>query len=132
MARKKKKINVDVVEADNQTRDYQKFFVEKGEAGFNPDYNKFVIENTIKKTNALRIKKMKQFRDAIGERVDAALDYCYSMKNRSMPVEKYFGKKWMAYLRGEEIADKLRSQVSGGLIGKAKRGGGTIIKSTRL
>jgi hypothetical protein len=96
----------------DQKRDYQKFFIEDGEPGFSPDYNKYVIEKTIKKTNAVRRQKMVQFREGVAERSDAVATYLKSRIGEGVtPIEKYFGKQWMAYLRGAQIQNVLRTKL---------------------
>jgi hypothetical protein len=95
--------------SEEQKRDNALYFVEDGEPGFNPDYNKFVIENTIKKHNLVMKRRQKAYEEAIRERSDAVATYLKSrVSEGSTPVEKYFGKKWMSYLRGEKIMNVLK------------------------
>lgn len=95
---------------DEQKRDHALFFVEDGEEGFSPEHNKFVIENTIKKYKAKRKRQQKDYVESVRERSDAVATYLKSSAAETdKPVESYFGKKWMAYLRGEKILEKLKS-----------------------
>ena len=94
---------------EEQKRDHALYFVEDGEPGFSPEHNKFVIENTIKKTEAMKKRKKKEYEEALGERSDAVVTYLRSrFAEGSTPIEKYFGKQWMAKLRGEKIAQVLQ------------------------
>lgn len=75
--------------------------------GFSPERNKRVIENSIKKYEKVRTAKIKAWREGVAERSDALAQYFSSPKFTSTPFGKYFGKKWMAYLRGEKILDEI-------------------------
>ena len=99
---------------DEQQRDHALYFVEDGEEGFNPEYNKMVIARTIKKTQANRRKKHKDYIDALGERADAVATYLKSRAAESnKPVESYFSKRELAYLRGEKIMGRIKSSLLG-------------------
>jgi len=90
-------------------RDYEKFYALEPEPYFNPDHNKSVIENSIKKYEARRKLEMDKFREGVGERSDMVASYLKSNAVESnKPIDKYLGKTIMAQLRGEEIIDKLR------------------------
>ena len=90
-------------------RDYEKFYALTPEPYFNPDHNKRVIENSIKKYEARRKLEMDKFREGVGERSDMVASYLKSNAVESnKPIDKYLGKTIMAQLRGEEIIDKLR------------------------
>ena len=100
---------------ENQKRDHALFFVEKGDPGFSPAYNKFVIEESIKKYEANRKRKMKEFVDDVGERSDAVASFLVSKHAQysvNPSLEKYFGRSYLAYLRGEEIADTIRTKMN--------------------
>ena len=45
----------------NQKKDLKKFFVEEGDADFNPDYNKYIIEKTIRDNEKLIKQKKKAY-----------------------------------------------------------------------
>jgi proline dehydrogenase len=99
---------------DEQQRDHALYFVEDGEEGFNPEYNKMVIERTIKKTQANRKKKQHDYVDALQERTDAVATYLKSRSAESnRPVESYFSKRELAYLRGEKIMQKVKGSLLG-------------------
>lgn len=104
---------------EEQQRDHDLYFIEDGEAGFSPEHNKFVIENTIKKYNQKRKQQQQKYRENLGERSDAVATYLKHLtQGKDTPVEKYFSKKTLAYLRGEEITQKLKS---GSLLGKKRQ-----------
>lgn len=91
-----------------------KFFVEKGDPGFNPSRNKSIIAETIRKTNELYKAKQKLADDALGERVDAVVTYIKSRAGQSgSPVEQYFGKRMLAYLRGQKISQVVKTRLMG-------------------
>ena len=78
---------------------------------FNPEHNQKVIDRTIKKNEAVRKKKRKEFKENLGEKIEAVAFY---LKSRAVdsgtPIDKYVGKRWIAKLRGEEIRDILMSK----------------------
>jgi len=87
-----------------------KFVPTDPEPGFSPEHNKRVVERTIKKTDMLRKKNMQAYQDQLGERTEAAAFYLKSKANArtDKSVDKYFGKRNIALLRGEHIASRLR------------------------
>lgn len=93
----------------------RRFWPDKPDIGFSPERNKKIIEGTIKKYEANRVKKLKFFKKALGERVDAAASYLTGRygAHRSKPIEKYFTKRYLAELRGKEIVDELRRVDTG-------------------
>lgn len=104
---------------EEQQRDHALYFVEGGEAGFNPDHNKMVIERTIKKYNAMRLKRRKAYQEALAERSDAVVTYLRAVdRGKEANVDKYFGKKMLAYLRGEKIVSRLKQNS---ILGKPSR-----------
>lgn len=94
---------------DINKEDHRRYFIEDGEDGFSPERNTYIIEETIKKYEATRKRKQKDFIDALSERSHAVASYLKSQAvQSSKPIEKYLGKRTLAYLRGEEIVSKLR------------------------
>ena len=90
----------------------RKFLPKEPDPEFSVRKNKFVVENTIKKYEANRKKKMAEFEDKLGERTHAAASYLAGGggAERSRSVDKYFGKTGLAHLRGEDIANQLKQQ----------------------
>ena len=80
---------------------------------FNLDRNNAIIEGTIKKYEANRTRKVKEFRENLGERSDALAFYIKSSHfgYGASPVEHYFGKRMVAYLRGDEVRQKIYENV---------------------
>lgn len=92
----------------------KKFFVEKGDQGFNPDRNKFIIEETIRQHDKNMKKKDKEYVDKLRERTDAVVCYLKRLVNgSSLSVEKYFGKRELARLRGEQIVNRIKGNIRG-------------------
>ena len=97
---------------DFQKRDIALFFKEDGDENFNPERNKAIIAETIRKSTENKRKILKIEEDRIRERVDAVTTYIYSrFAEGNMPIEKYFGKRYLAHLRGMKIADTLKSKL---------------------
>lgn len=92
---------------DLDKRDY-KYIVAEGDEGFSPERNKSVVEGTIKKMDALIARKRREYKNELGERVDAVAQYVQHMKWSNKPADKYFGRRWMAYLRGEQLINRIR------------------------
>lgn len=84
-----------------------KFMKPDPDEGFSPERNKRIIEETIKKYEKIRAQKMKAWREGVAERSDALAQYFTSPKFTSTSFGRYFGKKWMAYLRGEKALDEI-------------------------
>ncbi len=93
----------------NQRLDYKKWFKEDGDAGFSPERNKAIIEKTIRKHELNILRKKKSYAEAVGERADAVATYLKSLSNgNELSVERYFGRKELTRLRGQQIIQKLQ------------------------
>lgn len=93
----------------------KKFYVVTPDPDFNPDRNKAIIENSIKKYEATRKKKNAEYVDKLRERTDAVATYLKSRWAESdRPVEKYFGKRMLAHLRAQKIVQKLKGYTKEG------------------
>jgi len=100
---------------EEQERDHALYYVDGGEPGFSPAYNKMVIERTMRKALENRKRKQKDYIESVRERADAVATYLKSRAaEANTPVEKYFSKRELAYLRGEKIAQKLQRNNLGG------------------
>ena len=101
----------------------RKFWPDKPDPGFSPDKNKFVIESTITKYEANRARKINEFKDGVAERSHAIA--CYLMSphgaQSSTPIQKYFGKQYLAKLQGQNIINKLRTVGSPNSLSLRKR-----------
>ena len=90
-------------------QDHKRYFVEKGDPGFNPAWNKTVINGTIKKYETKRERIQKDFEDKLGERSNALAWYFKSKAiDTGKTPEDYFGRKTLAMLRGEQIVEKIK------------------------
>ena len=87
-------------------KDHRRYFQEKG--GFSPERNQHIIDSTIKKHDRQVKSKEKDFVDGLRERTDAAAWYLLSRKaNSGYGLERYFSKRELAHLRGQQIVNKL-------------------------
>lgn len=115
--------------SDLHKSDYQ-FILAKPDPDFNPDRNKYIIDQTIKKTQERMKKGYDSWRDKVGERVSAASTYLKYLNehNSDMSAEKFFGKQYLAYLRGDDVRNMLMAKLSPNvwknqrIISKGKRG----------
>jgi hypothetical protein len=96
----------------DQVRDYKKFFVERPESTFSPKRNKSVVDEVIKETELIRKRRSKTFEDKIRERSDAVATYLKAVERGKVAnVDSYFGKKNLAYLRGQKIIETLKGKM---------------------
>lgn len=96
-----------------QKADYDRFYNHDSD-GYSPEKNRALIEKTITDYEAMRAKKAEQHNDDYGERADAVVTYLKSLDkgHGESNIEKYFGKRTLAYLRGQQIRDKIMSGLS--------------------
>jgi len=75
---------------------------------FSPERNKAIIDETIRANEQNVLRKRKEYDEAISERAEAVASYLNHLKNgKSSTVEKYFGRRMLAQLRGDDIRQKL-------------------------
>jgi hypothetical protein len=95
-------------------RDNKLYFLEDGDAGFSPERNKQVIASSIKKYEAMRAKKNKEYTESIRERADAVATYLKSrVAEGNTSIEKYYGKQELTRLQGVSIMNKLKRNLLG-------------------
>ena len=84
------------------------------DSGFNADHNKKVIEETIRINDRNRRLKVSDYKDKLRARTDAVANYVKSVDNgeTSSDVLKFFGRKEIARLRGEEIRETILGKLS--------------------
>jgi hypothetical protein len=71
--------------------------------------NDAVIESSIKKFEAMRKRKYNQAIEEYRERADATVSFIRAVdKGKSNNLYKYFGRKMIAHLRGDEIFADMR------------------------
>ena len=82
----------------------------EGDADFNEDRNNEVIADVIKKTDKMRRQKAREFAADNRERSEATAQYLKALEGgASTNAEKYFGRRELARLRGEEVLNKLKN-----------------------
>ena len=81
---------------------------------FDPEHNRRVIAETIRKSERAKRMREKEFGDKIDERTEAIAKYLKDVEGNgaSSSVMKYFGRRELARLRGEEIRDTLKGTIS--------------------
>jgi len=94
--------------------DMKRYFKEDGDDGFNPSWNKMVIDKTIKHNEELRVAKQKAHVEAIRERASAVASFFTSkyIDSSNPDIAKYLGKRNLAYLRGQKIAAILKGKYT--------------------
>ena len=97
-----------------------KFLQEKpdGDVGFSIARNRAIIEKSIKKNEALMRAKQRAHDEALAERTDAATSFLialtkgkYTTVNAHTAAMRFFGRKELARLRGEEIKQQMLEQM---------------------
>lgn len=91
-----------------------KFVPSDPDPDFDVERNMSVIDEVIENTERMRNKKRKEFEDKLRERTGAVAMYLKNVQSGDgeSNVEKYFGKKHLAYLRGVEVLERLKEQLS--------------------
>lgn len=88
----------------------KKFYITKPDKNFNPDRNRKIVEETIKKYEKMRLQKHHDYIDRIRERSDAVASYFRSrMADSNNPIDKYLGRKNLAYLQGRKILQRIKN-----------------------
>ena len=87
----------------------EKYMTVDPQPGFDPEHNRRVIEDTIKENDLKRLKAQKEHDEAIKERSSALATYLKSLSqgNATSDMKKYFGRRELARLRGEEILARI-------------------------
>ena len=97
----------------NEKLDYAKWYNKTPEAGFSPARNKAIIEQSIIKSDLMRERRNKDYIESVAERADAVVTYLKSVANgNEKGVEKYFGRKELARLRGEKIVKEMKGRMT--------------------
>ena len=80
---------------------------------FDPEHNRAVIEKTIKDNEKLVKTRNEQALEGVKERNNALAIYLRSLNQggKATDHEKFFGRKYLAYLRGKEIMNNLKGQM---------------------
>jgi len=90
--------------------DLTKGFNSQGDPDFNPVRNKYIIDKTIKDYELNQKRKMKDYEKVLRERTDAVACYLTSEHGAGSgkSVERYFGRKLLNKLIGEELLERIR------------------------
>lgn len=93
--------------------DYLKFYKKVPDKDFSPARNKAIVEQTIVDYDAMRRKKVEEKVEGYGERADAVVSYLKNIGQAGgeSNINKYFGNRMLAYLRGQEIRNKLMGSL---------------------
>lgn len=88
-----------------------KLVVVDGDPDFSLEHNERVVRETIAKNERLMREKKREYDEGIKERSWAAGQFINDLKqgNSESNVNKYFGSKYLAYLRGKEVMEQLKS-----------------------
>ena len=83
------------------------------DSDFDPERNKRIIEETIKWTDRVTRQKDNEALEKVKERTNAVKTYVHGLSEgtRSTDREKFFGKKYLSYLRGQEITEKIKGEL---------------------
>src|SRR3990167_5277066 len=90
-----------------------KFVSVDGDPNFDPEHNRRVVAETIRKSKLLQARKKRENMDKVRERTQAVAQYLSSVNSgkTSVNVVDYFGRHELARLRGEEIKDIIRAKI---------------------
>lgn len=82
----------------------------EGDPGFSAEHNLRVMAETKRKNQEIRRKRIREHEENVRERASAAATFIKSVEKggKTTNVQDYFGKKQLAYLRGEEILKELQ------------------------
>ena len=82
---------------------------------FSEEHNRQVIQRTIDWTDAMEARKEREYQDQLGERTSAAAKYMTDVNRGGVntDIEKYFGKQYLTYLRGQQIMDRIKKAAQG-------------------
>ena len=80
-----------------------------GDPGFDPEKNKKVIADSIKRYERNRRSKKREYRESIRYRSEAIAKYLESVKQgKGGDIRKYFGNEELKRLRGQEVLNALK------------------------
>ena len=81
-----------------------------GDPGFSEEYNKRIIAEVDTWNDMLEKRKDQEFKEKTQERTGAVAQYLQNITQGSgvTEIERYFGRRYLAYLRGQQIVRKLQ------------------------
>lgn len=82
----------------------------QGDKDFSKEHNERVIKEVDEWNNKMDRKREQNHKEGIRERTSAVTQYLRQLQDGKgvISVNKYFGKRYLAYLRGQEIVKKLK------------------------
>ena|SRR3990167_2033837 len=82
-----------------------------GDAGFDPEHNKRVIAETIKRGKLWYQKQGREYEQKTKERTEAVAAYLKNITqgNGVNDINKYFGRREIARLRANEVVNQLKA-----------------------
>jgi len=86
-----------------------KFVKVEPDPDFNPQHNRRVIDEVIRESEMLGRQRKREFAEGMGERASALATFISSVNlgGKSEAAEKYFGKKFLKHLKGDDkIAER--------------------------
>ena len=101
----------------------------QGDIGFSVEHNRRVIKEVDDFNDVMDRKRERDHKEKLKERTSAVVQYLNQIKDGKgvTSIDKYFGKRHLAYLRGQEIVSKLKANPE--LVAKLKNkfsGKGTL------
>ena len=106
-----------------------KFVSVDPDTNFDPEHNKRVIEQVIEDNEKLVKTRVKDFEGKTKERHNAVATYLRSISQggKTTDYQKFFGRKYLAYLRGKEVMDNLKQQM----VLQGRNGASFVIKPSQ-
>jgi hypothetical protein len=97
-----------------------KFVKVEPDPDFNPQHNRRVIDEVMREAEVLSRKRKREFAEGLGERASALATFISSVNlgGKSEAVEKYFGKKFLKHLKGDDKIAERQSKDGLTVIGK--------------
>jgi len=79
---------------------------------FNPAHNRKVMDEVIRETDLLARKKQREFQEGVGERSAALAQFisAVNLGGKHEAAEKYFGKKFLKHLTGDDKTAEKQSK----------------------
>ena len=83
------------------------------DSDFDPARNKRIIQEVVEESEKLWKAKKRAYSDSLGERTDALAQYVKSVSegNTESNVSKYFGQKYLMYLKGQGILQEIQKNL---------------------
>lgn len=97
---------------DKVARSDWKFVKVEPDPNFNPAHNRRVIDEVIRETDKIARARRREFAEGIGERASALAQFITSVNlgGKSESAEKYFGKKFLQHLKGDDLRAEKQSK----------------------